>query len=66
MKITDVTVNISTCIDGYKAVEKFEEYNKYYRIENIHLIICDFNMIIMNGDVTCQKVLTIFIDNPND
>ena len=28
IKIKDVTIVISTCIDGEKAVEKFEETNK--------------------------------------
>ena len=52
---------MKTCIDGEKAVKLFKEKNQFKNLENIHLIICDQNMIIMNGNIACGHVIYFLI-----
>ena len=61
VKIEGVEIVVKTCIDGEKAVGLFKNLNQVYNLQNIHLIICDFNMLVMNGDIACQKVILIII-----
>ena len=66
IKIENVNIVIETCTDGEFAVKKFRERNEYFSLFNIHLIIMDFNMIVMNGDEASIKVIFVFIDYWND
>ena len=66
IKVENVDIVIETCLDGDLAVKKFKERNKIFSLFNIHLIIMDFNMIVMNGDEACIKVIFVYIDYWND
>ena len=53
IKIENVDIIIDTCKDGNIAVQKFKEKNEFFSLFNIHLIIIDFNIEVMNGDEAC-------------
>ena len=62
IKVENVDIVIETCSDGEFAVKKFKEINKIFSLFNIHLMIMDFNMLVMNGDEAFIKVIFIYID----
>mgnify|MGYP006093082317 CR=1 FL=1 len=66
IKVENVDIVIETCSDGEFAVKKFKEINKIFSLFNIHLMIMDFNMLVMNGDEAFIKVIFIYIDYWND
>ena len=49
-------IQIIECSDGDLSVENFKKHNKLKNNQNIQLIIIDFNMIKMNGDVAAKQV----------
>ena len=62
IKLENINLVIETCTDGEFAVKKFKERNKIFSLFNIHLMIMDFNMLVMNGDEAFIKVIFIYID----
>ena len=62
IKIENVDIVIENFSDGEFAVKKFKERNKIFSFFNIHLMIMDFNMLVMNVDKACIKVIFVYID----
>ena len=49
-------IKIVECDDGDRSLESFKNYNNLKNNNNIHLIIMDYNMTRMNGDVATRKL----------
>ena len=49
-------IKIVECDDGDRSLESFKNYNNLKNHNNIHLIMMDYNMTRMNGDVATRKV----------
>ena len=45
--------------DGTDSIKQFKNRNSTLSIDNIHIIIMDYNMKIMNGDLATKEVTFI-------
>ena len=50
-------IQVIECSDGYLSVESFKKHNWFKNNMNIEMIITDFNMVKMNGDVAAKQLL---------
>ena len=64
-KIENLKINLFSCEDGINAIEQFKIRNQLKSKNNYDLIIMDFNMKIMNGDLAIKKVKNILNRSKN-
>ena len=59
IKIKGFDLNFMVSLDPLKVLKIFESKNKHQSIENIHILITDFNMPILKGNELISKVYFI-------
>ena len=64
-KIENLKINLFSCEDGINAIEQFKIRNQFKSKNNYDIIIMDFNMKIMNGDIAIKKVKNILNRSKN-